>query len=77
MTLKDFISENTIDSIQYINDTIINVVCGESSYGLDVDTSNITSGTVLTTTSDFFVDVDNLIYGNVILNLETTKMLGE
>ncbi len=75
MTLKEFILNNSINNIQYIDSIILNVVCNSIVYGLDVDTSNIINGTLLKSSSDFIITDDNLIFGDIILNLENTNLL--
>ena len=75
MTLKEFSLENEITSVQYADNIIFNVMCGQSPYGLDVDTSSVTSGTVLIETDSFIINDTDLIVGDIILNLYTTNML--
>jgi hypothetical protein len=76
MTLREFISENTVTSIQYVDDVIFNVICDGTPYGLDVDTSNIEGGTVLLTATDFVLTENELIFGNTTLDLDNTNLLG-
>jgi hypothetical protein len=75
MTLKEFILDNYIDSIQYIDSIILNVVCNSTTFGLDVDTSNTIGGTLLETSSNFILTDESLIFGDIILNLENTNLL--
>jgi hypothetical protein len=76
MTLREFISENTVTSIQYVDDVIFNVICGDAVYGLDVDTSNIEGGTILLASTDFELTKNELIFGTITLDLDNTNLLG-
>ena len=75
MNLKTFLENNTITSVEIIpNITIINIVCGEVIYGLDVDTANIQAGTSLLRINDFVIDNNTLIAGGLSLDTEITKL---
>ena len=77
MTIKEFLQDNTLTAVETVDNLIINLVCGESIYGIDVDTSNIPSGTLTTRRTDYTL-VDNILSVNTIsVNTETTNMLGE
>lgn len=76
MTLKEFSLENEITGVQYVDGIIFNVICGETPYGLDVDTSLVPSGTMLLTTTDFVLTETELIVNDVTLNLFTTNIIG-
>jgi len=75
MNIKEFISERSIDSIQYVGDIIFNLISNGISYGLDVNTSSIESGTVLLDSTDFIIENNSLIFGDIVLNLEETYLL--
>jgi hypothetical protein len=76
MTLNEFLTDNIVTEFEYIEKiTIINAVVGETIYGIDVDTSNINSGTLVTRTTDYVINGDFLTIGNLELNILTTNML--
>jgi hypothetical protein len=75
MTLQEFILENTITSIQHVKGVVFNVLCGETPYGLDVDTTNIPTGTDLITTNEFIITETELIVNDIKLDLEKINML--
>ena len=77
MTLKEFILNNKIEKIEYLESTIFSVVCSGVPYGLDVDTSKIKVRKKVISTEDFLLDEKNLTFGKIILDLEKTKLLGE
>lgn len=84
MTLKEFILNNKIEKIEYLESTIFSVVCSGVPYGLDVDTSKIKvrmdklgAPIKVISTEDFLLDEKNLTFGKIILDLEKTELLGE
>tara|TARA_R110000803_G_scaffold5107_2_gene16899 strand:- start:1214 stop:1462 length:249 start_codon:yes stop_codon:yes gene_type:complete len=77
MTLKEFILNNKIEKIEYLESTIFSVVCSGVPYGLDVDTSKIKVRKKVISTEDFLLDEKNLTFGKIILDLEKTELLGE
>lgn len=77
MTLKQFIQENNVTAYETVNDNlIINVVVGETSYGLDVDTSNIIGGTPVVKFENFTMNGDLLTVDGITINVNETNMLG-
>ena len=52
------------------------MICGESRYGIDVDTSNIESGTILIRREDFILTDNILSVDDIFVNIDTTNMLG-
>ena len=57
MTLNEYLDGKTIESVQYLNGLIFNVMTNEGYVGLDIDTSNVESGQVLITSTEFtYVD---------------------
>jgi hypothetical protein len=76
MTIKEFLQDNTLTSVETVNDLIINLVCGESIYGIDVDTSNIESGTLLIRREDYILTNNILSVDNIFVNIDTTNVLG-
>jgi hypothetical protein len=77
MIIKEFLQDNTLTAVETVDNLIINLVCGEALYGIDVDTSNIQSGTLTTRRTDYTL-IDNILSVDTIsVNTETTNMLGE
>jgi hypothetical protein len=75
MTIKEFLQDNTLTAVETVDELIINLVCGETEYGIDVDTSNISSGTLTIERSDYTL-IDNVLSVDTIsVNTETTNML--
>lgn len=75
MTIKEFLQDNTLTTVETVDNLIINLVCGELIYGIDVDTSNIPSGTLLVRRTDYTL-IDNILSVDTIsVNIETTNML--
>ena len=75
MTIKEFLQENTLSAVETVENIIINLVCGESSYGIDVNTSNIPSGTLITRRTDYTLIDDILSVDTTSVNTQTTNML--
>lgn len=75
MTIKEFLQNNTLTAVETVENIIINLVCGESPYGIDVDTSNIPSGTLVTRRTDYTLINDILSVDSISVNTETTNML--
>lgn len=77
MTLKEFLETNTISAVDTVNgfDLIINVYVDGACYGLNIDTSNVPAGTLLTTREDFDVVGDILSVDNISLDMSKTEML--
>lgn len=76
MTAKEFLTDKTLTAIEVVDNLILNLVIDESTWGLDVDTSNIQSGTPLNRTIDFTIENDILKSNDISLDLNTTNMLG-
>jgi hypothetical protein len=77
MTIKEFLQNKTLTSVDTVENIIINLICEDTIDGIDVDTSKIPSGTLITTRTDFTL-VDNVLSVDTIsVNTETTNMLGE
>jgi hypothetical protein len=76
MTLKEFLTENNVSAFETVNDQLImNAIVGEVSYGLDVDTSQLTSGTHIVKFTDFTIDEDLLTVNNINININKINML--
>lgn len=76
MTLKQFIQENNVTAYEVVNNNlIINAVVGETSYGLDVDVSNLQNGTPLVKFNNFTLNDDILTVNGVSININEVNML--
>lgn len=76
MKLKTFLENNTVTAFEIIpNILILNAFVGNSPYGLDVDTSNIPAGTVLSKINNFTIDNNILTVDGLSINIEMTNML--
>lgn len=75
MTIKEFLQDKTLTAVDTVENIIINLIIGESNYGIDVNTSNIPSGTLLTRRNDFILTDTTLSVDNIQVNIETTNML--
>lgn len=76
MTIKEFLQDNTLSAVETVENIIINLVCGDTEYGIDVDTSNIPSGTLTIRRTDYILINDILSVDSISVNTETTNMLG-
>ena len=76
MTIKEFLVDKTLTAVETVDNLIINLVCGESITGINVDTSNIPSGTLTTKRNDFTLINDILSVDSISVNIEKTDMLG-
>ena len=76
MTIKEFLQDNTLSAVETVENIIINLVCGDTEYGIDVDTSNIPSGTLTTRTTNYTLTDNTLSANGISVNTETTNMLG-
>ena len=76
MTAKEFLEGKTLTAVETVDTVIINLVIEDAVYGMDVDTSNIQEGTLLTRTEDFTVENDTLTANELSVDLSTTNMLG-
>jgi hypothetical protein len=71
------LQDNTLTAVETVDNLIINFICDEAIFGIDVDTSNIPSGTLTTRRTDYTL-IDNILSVDTIsVNTETTNMLGE
>lgn len=76
MTIKEFLQDHTLTAVETADNLILNLVCGESRYGIDVDTSNIESGTLVTRREDYILTNNILSVDDIFVNIDTTNMLG-
>ena len=76
MNLKTFLQENNVTGFETISGVIVmNVLVGDTSYAIDVDTSNIQAGTSLTRTEQWTIENDILTVDGISLNINETNMM--
>lgn len=77
MTLKEFLTDKTLTSVEITEqyNLIYNVYVDQAGYGLDIDTSEVVSGTPLTMRQDFTLENDILSVAGISINTEETNML--
>lgn len=77
MTVKEFTEVNDVSIVQVLIDynLIINLVVGETPYGLDVDTSDVPTGTTLTDVSDFIISGNTLEADGIQIDMTQVNML--
>jgi hypothetical protein len=76
MTIKEFLQDNSLTAVDTVENIIINLVCDDTEYGIDVDTSSIPSGTLTSRRTDYTLINDILSVDTISVNTETTNMLG-
>lgn len=77
MTAKEFLEEKTLTAVETVGTLVINLVLGEAVYGMNVNTSKIKKGTLLTRTEDFVIEDDILTANGMSIDLSKTNMLGD
>ena len=77
MTLKEFLTDKTLTSVEITEqyNLIYNVYVDQAGYGLDIDTSEVVSGTPLTMRQDFTLENDILSVAGISINTAETNML--
>lgn len=77
MKLNEFLKQNVVTAFEYIeNVTIINAIVEDTQlYGIDIDTSNIESGTQVLKTSNFTIIDDILHVEGLELNILETYII--
>ena len=75
MTIKEFLIGKTLTAVETVDGLIINLVCGQEITGIEVDTSNIPSGTLTNRRTDFTLNNNILSVDNIYVNTETTDIL--
>lgn len=77
MTLKEFLTDKTLSSVEITEqyNLIYNVYVDQTGHGLDIDTSNVVSGTPLTMRQDFTLENDILSVAGISINTAETNML--
>jgi len=77
MTLKQFLTDKTLTSVEITEqyNLIYNVYVDQAGYGLDIDTSEVVSGTPLEMRQDFTLENDILSVAGISINTAETNML--
>jgi hypothetical protein len=75
MTIKEFLQNKTLTSVEIINNLIINLIYDDTVFGINVDTSNIPSGTLVNRRTDFTLIGDILSVDDISIDITTTNML--
>lgn len=77
MTLKEFLTDKTLSSVEITEqyNLIYNVYVDQAGYGLDIDTSNVEAGTPLEMRQDFTLENDILSVAGISINTAETNML--
>lgn len=70
MTIKEFLIDNNLKIVQSAENLIINLITENGSvHAIDVDTSNIESGTILFNDENFILTDDTLNSNGITINL--------
>jgi len=77
MTLKEFLTDKTLTSVEITEqyNLIYNVYVDQAGYGLDIDTSEVVSGTPLEMREDFTLENDILSVAGISIDTAETNML--
>jgi hypothetical protein len=77
MTLKEFLTGKTLTSVEITEayNLIFNVYVDQAGYGLDIDTSEVVSGTPLEMREDFLIENDILSVAGISINTAETNMM--
>jgi hypothetical protein len=75
MNAKEFLKEKNLTAIEIANNLVLNLIVDGTTYGIDVDTSNISFGTVLNRTENFSINGDVLTIENTLFDLNLIEML--
>jgi hypothetical protein len=75
MTLKNFLNKNNISALEIADNTIISVISEGTTYGLDVDTCNITAGNYVNIVDVFEIRNDILIVDDIKLDTNMVHIL--
>jgi hypothetical protein len=77
MTAEQFLNNNNVTAVETIEHLIVNLVCGEALYGIDVDLTQFEGNPSVIRTTDFTIDYENgtLITGDITVDIDKTKML--
>jgi hypothetical protein len=72
MKLKNLIEQGILSGFEIVpNAIVLSVFIREQPYALDVDTSELVSGTSLVRVNDYSVNGDTLIVDNISINIDT------
>lgn len=77
MTAKEFLEDKTLSAVETVDGLILNLIVDKAVYGMDIDTSNIKSGTPIVRTTEFVIIEDTLSSGDISVDLSTTDMLNK
>jgi hypothetical protein len=75
MTIKEFLQDKTLTAVGVVENTIINLITEDGNDGIDVNTSNISSGILVITRTDFTINDNILSIDDITIDIETTNML--
>lgn len=77
MTVKQFTDQNDVSIVQVLLDynLIINLVVGDIPYGIDVDTSDIPTGTTLTDVDNFIILGNMMDADGIVIDMTQVNML--
>jgi len=76
MTLKQFTEKNNVTGFEKIGNLLFNVMVDNVPYGLNLDTSNIESNTLLETVTNFEIQGDLLVVeGEITINMNEITLL--
>lgn len=76
MKLNEFLNENNVTAFEYVeNNVIINAVVEDGIFGINVDCSEIPSGTPVLRANSFEINGELLIVEGLELNIYETDML--
>lgn len=75
MTIKEFLQDKTLTAVGVVENIIINLITEDGTDGIDVNTSNISSGILVITRTDFTLNDNILSIDDITVDIETTNML--
>jgi len=75
MTLSQFIQENNVTAFEKVDELLLTVVVGEALYGLDVDTSNLMSGTPVERVTEFQIEGNILTVSGIEYNTDELRTM--
>lgn len=75
MTLREFLEEYQLEAVEVLDTMVFNLISDGASYAMDIDTSSIMSGLLLERREDFVIDEYFFTVGEIILNLDESRVL--
>ena len=78
MKLKEFLQDKKLSAVELVNcegNQIINIYIDTVCFGLDIDTTNLGSGTPLEYRTDFTLEGDILSVSDFFINTNDIEML--